>query len=88
MRDTEDSAELDHCTRQSNMNYDKCFYGRYHQLFMSKFNCTFSFFIGNYKSSNNSEYSSPSKLGECRLSDFSEKDVEFFRSLNEGEIFD
>ena len=53
---------------------------------MSKFNCTFSFFIGNYEPVKNSEDASPSKLEECKVSDFSEKDVEFFRSLSNGKI--
>ena len=68
------------------MNYDECFYERYHQLFMSKFNCTFSFFIGNYETVKNSKDASSSKLEECKVSDFSEKDVEFFRSLSNGKI--
>ena len=89
VRDTEDSEELDHCTTDSNMNYDECFYKKYHELFFAKFNCTFSFFVG-YRnvSLNDSKSLSSSESHECKLTDFSEEDIEFFKSLNEGKIVD
>ena len=83
VRDTEDSEELDHCTTESNMNYDECFYVKYHELFVSKFNCTFLFFV-DYK--NTSQDYSSSGLKECKLSEFSKKEVEFLRSLIDGKI--
>ena len=69
------------------MNYDECVYKKYHELFFSKYNCTLSFFVG-YRNDtlNQSKTMSSSELQECKLSDFSEEDVEFLKSVKEGEI--
>ena len=84
VRDTENSEELDHCTTESNMNYDDCFYVKNHEFFVSKFNCTFLFFV-DYKNSSSSDHWS-SGLKECKLSEFSKKEMEFLRSLIDGKI--
>ena len=71
------------------MNYDECFYKKYHELFFSKYNCTFSFFVG-YRNDTwyQSKTMSSSELQECKLSDFSEEDAEFLKSFSEGKIVD